>query len=81
MMEKGFFDRAGEEEAKRILKKTDEERDSKHKMKRRQEIYRDAVMQKNKLQKTIFAAFESSHFRNHIIFKLQLRCWITPALS
>ena len=61
MMEKGFFDSAGNEEVKRILKKTDEERDSKHKIKRRQEIYRDAVMQKSKLQKTIFAAFESSH--------------------
>ena len=61
MMEKGFFDCAGEEEVKRILKKMDEERDAKHKIKRRQEIHRDAVVQKNKLQKTIFAAFESSH--------------------
>ena len=39
----------------------DEERDAKHKIKRLQEIHRDAVMQKNKLQETIFAAFESSH--------------------
>ena len=60
MMEEEFFDSAGEEEVKRILKKMDEERDAKHKIKRRQEIHRDAVMQKNKLQKTIFAAFESS---------------------
>ena len=49
MMEKGFFDSAGKEEVKRILKNVDEERDVKHKIKRRQEIHRDAVMQKNKL--------------------------------
>ena len=40
MMEKGFFAGAGEEEVKRILKKMDEERDAKHKIKRRQEIHR-----------------------------------------
>ena len=61
MMEKGFFDSAGEEEVKRMLKKMDEERGAKHKIKRRQEIHRDAVMQKNKSQKTIFGTFESSH--------------------
>ena len=44
MMEKGFFDSAGEEDVKRILKKVDEERDAKHKMKRRQEIHRDAPL-------------------------------------
>ena len=49
MMEKGFFDHAGEEEVKRILKKVDEERDVKYKIKRRQEIHRDAVIQKNKV--------------------------------
>ena len=48
MMEKGFFDSAGEE-VKRILKKVDEERDVKYKIKRRQEIHRDTVTQKNKL--------------------------------
>ena len=53
MMDEGFFDSVGEEEVKRILKKMNEERDAKHKIKARQEIHRDAVMQKNKLQKTI----------------------------
>ena len=43
MIEKGFFDSAGKEEGKRILKKVDEERDVKHKIKRRQKIHRDAV--------------------------------------
>ena len=53
MMDEGVFDSAGEEEVKRILRKMDEERDAKHKIKTRQEIHRDAAMQKNKLQKTI----------------------------
>ena len=46
MIEKGFFDSAGKEEGKRILKKVDEGRDVKHKIKRRQKIHRDAVKYK-----------------------------------
>ena len=60
MMEKGFFDSSGEEEVYKILTKMDEERDVKHKIKRRQEIHRHVWMQKNEEQKTVFAVFESS---------------------
>eukprot|EP00794_Sanderia_malayensis_P001808 gene1808-2025_t len=60
MLEKGFFDSSGEEEAKTILERMDEERDTKNKIKKRQEINREAVKNKNKSQKTIFAAFAAS---------------------
>lgn len=60
MVEKGFFDSSGEEEAKKILERMDEERDRKKKIKTRQEINREAVRNKKKSQKTIFAAFASS---------------------
>ena len=59
MVEKGFFDNSGEEEAKKI-KGMDEERDAKNKIKRRQEINREAVLNKSKSQKTIFDAFAAS---------------------
>ena len=39
----------------------DAERDRKNKIKRRQEINREAVTNEKKSQKTIFAAFAASH--------------------